>query len=147
MEQKKCVICKKEKELLEFNKNKRKKDGLNNVCRECNKIASNKYYINNKEKAKKYALERAKTVRKETRKLYFNLLKNSECVDCGNNNPLVLEFDHKDGVDKYNTIGTLVGNGTTWKNIKKEIDKCDIRCANCHRIRTAKQLNWYQDLL
>lgn len=144
---KKCTLCKKEKKLSDFNKNKRKNDGFNNVCRICSNAESKKYYSNNKEKAKKYSLNRFKTVRKETRTLYFNLLKESVCIDCGNNNPLVLEFDHRDRINKYKTIGTLVGNGTSWVMIKKEIAKCDVRCANCHRIRTAKQLGWYKDLL
>ena len=40
----------------------------------------------------------------------------------------------------------LVSQGYTWKTIKKEIDKCEVRCRNCHKIRTYKQFNYYHDI-
>jgi hypothetical protein len=147
MKTKKCTVCKEEKKICEFNKNKTKKDGLNNVCSECSQIKSKQYYLKNKEKHKKTVLNYTRETIKQNRKKYFELLKNSCCVDCGNNNPLVLEHDHKDGVDKVKGVGELVKNGTSWKMILEEINKCEIRCANCHRIRTAKQFNWYKDLI
>jgi hypothetical protein len=56
------------------------------------------------------------------------------CTDCGENNPIVLDFDHlKD--KKYN-ISQMIHNGFSWKAISKEIKKCEVVCANCHRIRT-----------
>lgn len=56
------------------------------------------------------------------------------CADCGNKNPIVLDFDHL-GNKKYN-VSRMVHDGMSWKAIKKEIEKCEVVCANCHRIRT-----------
>lgn len=63
------------------------------------------------------------------------------CVDCGETDPLVLEFDHRDGTDKEFAVGVLIARGQ-WQRALKEIAKCDIRCANCHRRRTAAQFAW-----
>ena len=62
----------------------------------------------------------------------------SGCTDCGENNPIVLDFDHiKD--KKYN-VSRMIHDGFSWRAIKKEIDKCEVVCANCHRIRTYNRL-------
>jgi hypothetical protein len=62
----------------------------------------------------------------------------SGCVDCGEYNHIVLDFDHlKD--KKYN-ISRMIHDGFSWAAIKKEISKCEVVCANCHRIRTHDRL-------
>ena len=62
----------------------------------------------------------------------------SGCVDCGINNHILLDFDHlKD--KKYN-ISRMIHDGFSWAAIKKEIAKCEVVCANCHRIRTHYRL-------
>jgi hypothetical protein len=63
------------------------------------------------------------------------------CVDCGESDPLVLEFDHKDGVDKLETIAFLRARGSR-DELVAEIEKCEVRCSNCHQRRTAKQFGW-----
>lgn len=68
------------------------------------------------------------------------------CVDCGETNPIVLEFDHRDREEKKYNISEMIAKGSSIKSIKEEINKCDVRCANCHKIRTAKQFNWYNCL-
>jgi hypothetical protein len=60
------------------------------------------------------------------------------CADCGVNNHIVLDFDHIKE-KKYN-ISRMIHDGFTWAAIKKEISKCEIVCANCHRIRTHDRL-------
>lgn len=60
------------------------------------------------------------------------------CKDCGyKENAWALEFDHKDGEDKRNTVASLMYG--SWENILKEIKKCEVVCANCHAIRTFKR--------
>lgn len=62
----------------------------------------------------------------------------SGCTDCGENNHIVLDFDHlKD--KKYN-VSRMIHDGFSWAAIKKEIAKCEVVCANCHRIRTHDRL-------
>jgi hypothetical protein len=48
-----------------------------------------------------------------------------------------MDFDHRGEVEKTGNIGSLVSQAYfTIERLKKEIDKCDLVCANCHRIRT-----------
>jgi hypothetical protein len=65
------------------------------------------------------------------------------CVDCGEADPVVLEFDHVRG-QKRKVMSTLVAEGYSLKAIKEEIAKCDVVCANCHRRRTAHRGNFYK---
>ena len=73
----------------------------------------------------------------------FAYLHEHPCVDCGETDIAVLEFDHRSQATKELRVSALVCQGYKWETIKTEIDKCDVRCANCHRRRTAIQLGWY----
>jgi len=53
----------------------------------------------------------------------------------------VLEFDHVRG-QKVKNVADLVKDGVRWSLIDEEIGKCDVRCANCHRRRTAAQRSY-----
>jgi hypothetical protein len=61
------------------------------------------------------------------------------CVDCGEKDPVVLEFDHLDPSTKIFEIGEATRMGWGLERILAEAKKCDVVCANCHRRRTAKQ--------
>jgi hypothetical protein len=56
------------------------------------------------------------------------------CVDCGETDPLVLEFDHIGRKSFSISVGI---RGHNWKSVLDEIDRCDVVGANCHRRRTA----------
>lgn len=59
------------------------------------------------------------------------------CADCGYNaHPRALDFDHI-GTDKIADVGWLVHAVVSWTRILAEIAKCEVVCANCHRVRTA----------
>ena len=58
------------------------------------------------------------------------------CVDCGEGDPVVLEFDHLR--DKRFSIGQELVR-RSWRSILAEIEKCEVVCANCHRRRTARR--------
>ena len=73
---------------------------------------------------------------------YVNAVKSlSQCIDCGEKNPVVLDFDHVKG-NKIMCISNMVRNSYSIETIKKEIKKCEIRCANCHRIVTYNRIKW-----
>jgi hypothetical protein len=57
------------------------------------------------------------------------------CVDCGESDPIVLTFDHVRG-EKSNDIANMIGAGRVLETIAAEIEKCEVRCFNCHAIRT-----------
>jgi hypothetical protein len=68
------------------------------------------------------------------------------CVDCGESDPLVVEFDHRDGLQKPQTVAFLRAKGRRDESLA-EIKKCDVRCSNCHQRRTAKQFGWAKMLV
>jgi hypothetical protein len=75
--------------------------------------------------------------KKEFRDKLAQIKESTGCIDCGINNHIILDFDHiKD--KKYN-ISQMIRDGFSWKAIIKEIEKCEVVCANCHRIRTHKR--------
>ena len=58
------------------------------------------------------------------------------CMDCGLMSPYpeVYDFDHRPGVNKVRKISMMYAG--TMRALVAEIAKCDVVCANCHRIRT-----------
>lgn len=140
-----CTVCKDEKLLGEFNKNKSKKDGYNNICRICSQERSKRYYNENRDHHKEIVYNRKLNLINENRIKLFHYYETHPCIICGETDPIVLELDHRDGVDKVDNISNLMDR--CWETIQIEINKCDVRCANCHRRRTAIQQNWYKGLI
>ncbi len=138
---KECKWCNKLKTLSAYTKNKREKDGYRRTCRECSTTYERARYQGN-------PLVRVRQAKGQTDKLYrnrlflYNYLKYHPCVDCGEPDPIVLEFDHVRG-EKKAAISQLVAQCNAIATIQKEIDKCEVRCANCHRRKTSKQFSWY----
>ena len=130
-----CTICKDQKLLSEFNANRTKKDGLQSHCRECGKIRSKLYYKRNPHKHRKEVAKRRIRVKAELQKSVFEYLLTHPCVDCPESNPILLEFDHVRG-KKTAAISEMTHRRNSWKAIRKEIEKCEVVCANCHKIRT-----------
>lgn len=140
MKTKKCALCNEIKVESEFNK--KSKGRLQPYCRPCNKLKSREYYKNNKKDQIEKILK-SRDLRKDNRvEELINYFKLNPCVDCGEKDPLVLEFDHKDPKDKSFGISEALGKMIGWEKIKNEINKCEVRCANCHRRKTAKDFNW-----
>jgi len=90
------------------------------------------HYLKNKEKMIARAIESTKLVMIRNREYIKNYLSNNPCVDCGEKDVIVLEFDHISG-KKLHNISEMVGKGSSIKTIDIEISKCEVRCANCHR--------------
>jgi hypothetical protein len=61
---------------------------------------------------------------------------------CGESNPVVLEFHHRHGKDK--AVTEMAAAGYPIYRIQAEIDKCEVLCANCHRILTSKERGWFR---
>jgi hypothetical protein len=88
---------------------------------------------------------RARSVvdRARNRQFVAEFLATHPCVDCGEVDIIVLEFDHRDPKNKCDDVGRLISTSGL-AALKQEIEKCDVRCGNCHRIRTARQFGWYR---
>jgi anti-sigma-K factor RskA len=61
------------------------------------------------------------------------------CVDCGECDPIVLEFDHRDAALKQFNVADARHDKLTLRRIQQEVAKCDVRCANCHRRATHRR--------
>jgi hypothetical protein len=144
MKTKKCYTCGEMKSPTEFNKNKGKKDGLNSICRECSKERSRKYYKENTAEHKRAVYETNLRHKERNKKWAYEYLLDHPCVDCGEEDPIVMEFDHLPEYEKKYEVAGMIINGYAIETIKKEIDKCDVVCANCHKRRTSKRGNWYR---
>lgn len=133
----KCRKCGKEKSTNEFYKRV-------SMCKSCfseyNK-EQKKFYKNNKEYQEK-VLNGEKRRKKEKREWVYQFLLLNPCVDCGEGDPIVLEFDHVEG-GKIGNVSKLIHNNCSLEKIKIEIGKCKVRCANCHRRKTAKDFNYH----
>jgi hypothetical protein len=138
-----CCICKLSKDpLLDFNKNKGRADGLQNFCKECGRKKSKKHYENNKQTY----LDNNADRKLQHAQFVYDYLKEHPCVDCGEKDPIVLEFDHVRGI-KVANVSTMINTLRSLDAIKSEINKCEIRCSNCHKRKTAKQFGWYKNLV
>ena len=62
------------------------------------------------------------------------------CVDCGESDLAVLDFDHVGGTKEV-TVSLLLG--ASIERLKAEIAKCEVRCGNCHRRKTVRECNWW----
>jgi hypothetical protein len=68
-------------------------------------------------------------------------IKCGPCVDCGQKfHPFAMDFDHRPGADKKDHVSVLTGKKMNLDVIQAEVNKCDLVCSNCHRIRTIKRL-------
>lgn len=143
MPEKICTLCKFPKDLdNDFNKKKSSHDGKQNVCRECNRNKCNKYYNSNRESHKRITIARKWKVVYAVRQYVYDFLKDTGCIDCPEKDPVVLEFDHVRG-EKRDNLSAMIGTGCSLESVKREMEKCVVRCANCHRRKTAKDQNWY----
>lgn len=98
------------------------------------KAASKRHYYANKAKY----MERNKKYKISIRAYVHDLKEKTPCADCQLNYPYyVMDFDHLD--DKENAISFLSATGRIGA-LKREIQKCEIVCANCHRKRTHERL-------
>lgn len=142
----KCIKCNEDKNEINFSYKNKSLGIIKKSCKNCGKDYRKEYYEKNKIEAKKYSFESTKEIRKRNAQFVWNYLKENPCIECGENDPVVLEFDHRDKEDKILEISQMVLNGNSLKKIKDEIDKCDVLCANCHRRKTAKQFDWYKNI-
>lgn len=139
-----CCICKRKKIEKNFYKNSSRRDGLQTFCKNCSKKLSHKIYTSLSKKDKEKRIKRVLLLKKRNRQFLWDYLKKHPCVDCGLDNPVVLEFDHLK--DKIGNIAELAHKGCSIQTLSNEIAKCEVRCANCHRIKTAKQFKYYKNI-
>jgi hypothetical protein len=139
---KKCRVCKQEKYLDEFPRLSRERDGRNSQCKQCKRQYDNSYYANNPGRQAQIKVSNAERSRSNLQFLW-DYYSEHPCVDCGESDPIVLQMDHLR--DKLADVSTMMRSARV--TIEAEIAKCEVRCANCHTRKTAREFGWYSALL
>ncbi len=111
-------------------------------CKLCLAEANSKHYQNNKQIYVDRARSRNDRVDAENKQRLHAYLSQHPRVDCGNTDIRCLEFDHVRG-NKSANITRMLSNAP-WSAIEAEIAKCEVRCANCHRIKTLERAKWWR---
>lgn len=136
-----CCGCKEELPLASFTK---KGAGLQSRCRNCQRAKVREHYLNNtqyyKDKARKNDVLHIKALRA----FLLSYFSEHPCLDCGETDPVVLTFDHRNPEVKSFNVGDGLSAKYSVKRMQAEIDKCDVRCFNCHAKRTASQFGWWK---
>lgn len=123
-----CSTCEQEKDIDEFTKRKSTADGRNASCKTCTRPRTQAHYKNNKA----YYAAKNKRRKEESRRRLAEYKKGLECKFCGEDRCPCLDFHHEN--DKVETIANVHRRGWSWERTLKEIKKCTILCANCHRM-------------
>ena len=130
-----CRICNVEKPKTEYSTETKQGNKKHRVCKLCRSdLAKQRYHSNTKAKENimRNCLERI-TANKARAVEYLG----GKCEDCGGVYPQqVYDFHHRDPKEK--DISPARARHLSWENYKKEIDKCVLLCANCHRIKHIK---------
>lgn len=141
VETRRCYDCGLVKPIDDFAFHNKAKGTRQGRCRSCHARYRREHYIRKKAIYIEQEVGRIRRYREENRLLIREYLRMHPCVDCGETDIVVLDFDHRDPSAKsYNIIVLATHKG--WARMLQEIAKCDVRCANCHRRRTAQQFGW-----
>ncbi len=136
-----CSRCGTEQSVNDFQWKNKARGLRRSWCRPCALAYSHQHYVQNVEKYKAKARLRTRSDRRRNRALVDAYLRSHPCVDCGASDTAILEFDHRDPATKRTDIATVAQNAG-WATALAKLAKCDVRCANCHRRRTARQFSW-----
>jgi 5-methylcytosine-specific restriction endonuclease McrA len=99
------------------------------------------WYVANRQELIGRARVRRDRTAAENRLRLWQFLSCHPCVDCGESDPVVLEFDHTR--DKRANVSQMVSGGLAWPTVELEIAKCEVRCVNCHLRKTAREIGIY----
>lgn len=140
---KRCSKCLVSKPIVEFHRNRARPDGYQYMCKMCsNRLRLDAYYDDPivRERMLRQRAEYTKRRRDENQAYVREHLEKHPCVDCGEARLACLDFDHL--ADKIKGIGSMLAGNVSLEKLKLEIAKCEVRCSNCHRVRTHNQFGW-----
>jgi hypothetical protein len=141
-----CGRCQELKPLSEFAWRRRRRRQRDNMCRPCRSAYHREHYLANMQRYIDQAQARKQALRLTRTTYLLEYFSSRPCADCGENDPVALEFDHLDSEAKAFDIGQSLPY-RNWQAILDEIEKCEVVCANCHRRRTALRRGTLRALL
>jgi len=136
VEEKRCYRCHEVKPIEDFAWRRKQKGQRDSFCRPCRSAYGKEHYEANKQRYIDQARASKEAIRLERTRYLLEFFAEHPCIDCGETDPVVLEFDHLR--DKSFAIGAKLAQ-FAWQTILDEIQKCEVVCANCHRRRTARR--------
>jgi hypothetical protein len=125
---KRCWKCGVQKEDGEFYKSTHRKDGLQGVCKECDKRLKKENYHSNKEVTREARNERSREFRRERRLLLDSLKR--PCCKCGESRVYCLDFHHIDPKTNVFNLANAIQYSTG--DVLVEREKVSCLCRNCH---------------
>lgn len=137
-----CQRCGVDRPFAEFQLRRKATGELQPWCMNCMAQYKRQWYSLNRETHIAHVTAMRLETARVNRARVYAYLAGHPCVDCGQADPVVLEFDHVSG-EKYHDVGHMVTGGLTWDAIEREIAKCTVRCVNCHRRKSAREQGIY----
>lgn len=122
-----CLLCRTEKPATDFHNVKRNKDGLHSYCKPCRKRYDAGKYAGDSHKKRQ---QKDMCAERRTRLTQYKTSKG--CLYCPETDGCCLDFHHRDPNQKDFDLAAKL-NSRSWQTVLKEIEKCDVVCANCHR--------------
>jgi hypothetical protein len=108
-------------------------------CRERRKRPDVKEYEKNYRQREAGLIKDSTITRRDKRRqIVYEYLLAHPCVDCGETDVVVLDLDHVRG-KKISNVSAMVYGNAAIKKLLAEIEKCDVRCGNCHRLATERR--------
>ncbi len=108
-------------------------------CKDCSRKYIREHYWRNREYYLDKVRRRNIILTRECHEYIANHLAKHPCMDCGEKDIVVLEFDHKVKKRKSGEVSRMLKQRFSLARIILEVKKCEVRCANCHRKKTAKE--------
>ena len=140
-----CNKCNKDKPVEEFGWKNKTAGIRQKYCKACHNLLYGRgWYEKNRTKQLLMVAERRRRYKNISRSFLIEYFKTHPCVDCGEPDPVVLELDHVDRKTKKEAVGRLMADGHSPQMVERELEKCVVRCANCHRRKTARDQDWYK---
>jgi hypothetical protein len=138
-----CARCGLAKPFDEFPIKDKTSGTLRSYCRPCYREYGKEHYRSNLDYYKAKANIARTRDRSGNRAIVDAFLAAHPCIDCGESDPVVPDFDHVDPTLKLEAVGRIQHSGGRGR-LLIDIGKCVVRCGNCHRRRTARQFGWYR---
>ena len=136
-----CSRCDHWKPVEDFPFKDRLRGTRRSYCRDCCRIYGREHYRLNRSAYAERARKRRVRYRSACQLLAYDYLLAHPCVDCGETDPVVLDFDHRDPTTKIQEVAWFIRRQDL-KRLAAEIAKCEVRCANDHRRKTARDLGY-----
>lgn len=134
-------MCRKVKPLADFPVKDKVRGLLRSYCWDCCRAYARSHYQRNKDAYLQKARRQHKRDRTMCQIAAYEYLATHPCIDCGETDLAVLDFDHRDRSTKTAAIAVLIRRGKV-APLLAEIAKCDVRCANDHRRKTAREFGY-----